>query len=83
MVYKGQELLGVNCGVPPTSVIACRNFQLGEKAYNQDINDILEDLKKIDSGFETHKFVRLMASLGTPRQLSRTLKKESLGQDTI
>lgn len=78
LIYKGQELLGVDCGVPPTCIIGLNSFQLGTRSHSEEIDQCLSRLQALDAQFSPNQFVRLMAKLGS-REKIKAHFQEAIG----
>lgn len=76
LVYEGQVLLGVDCGIPPTCILELNSPQLHGNSKNDTVAQHLTSLKKVDDTFSHHTFVRLMATCGSTDKIIEHFKQK-------
>lgn len=81
LVYKGQQLLGIDCGIPPTVIAEGENSLLTGEADLKNILDIVKQLQTINPAISFNEVVNLMKQGKTKEGIVDIIAKEENNLD--
>lgn len=76
LVYKGQQLLGIDCGIPPTVIAEGKNSLLTGEANIKKITEIVDKIQKINPSIRFYEIMNFIKQGKTKEEVVTIIANE-------